>query len=385
MAFGLYIHWPYCQTKCPYCDFNSHVVAKIDQKRWISAYQAEISRLAAKCPDEVLQTIFIGGGTPSLMDPEVVAAIIDSARKAWRWSNDVEITMEANPGSVEADRFAGYRMAGVNRVSLGIQALNDTDLRMLGRLHNADEARRAIRIAHDTFDRVNIDLIYARQNQTVAAWRDELHEAMELGTRHLSLYQLTIEEGTVFSRRFAVGQLRGLPDEDRAVDMFMATQEICDAAGLPAYEVSNHAVPGEESRHNTLYWQGGRYAGIGPGAHGRIGIGSQRRATEAIRDPAIWLSAVERKGSGDLLVSPLSAMERAEELLMMGLRIREGLSWDLLQAEGIARGPWPKLDQMIADNFVIADAFGIRTTLEGRLLLNTLVAELATDVPLLSV
>lgn len=385
MAFGLYIHWPYCQTKCPYCDFNSHVVAKIDQKRWISAYQAEIARLAAECPDEVLQTIFIGGGTPSLMDPEVVAAIIDSARKAWRWSNDVEITMEANPGSVEADRFAGYRMAGVNRVSLGIQALNDTDLRMLGRLHNADEARRAIRIAHDTFDRVNIDLIYARQNQTVAAWRDELHEAMELGTRHLSLYQLTIEEGTVFSRRFAVGQLRGLPDEDRAVDMFMATQEICDAAGLPAYEVSNHAVPGEESRHNTLYWQGGRYAGIGPGAHGRIGIGSQRRATEAIRDPAIWLSAVERKGSGDLLVSPLSAMERAEELLMMGLRIREGLSWDLLQAEGIARGPWPKLDQMIADNFVIADAFGIRTTLEGRLLLNTLVAELATDVPLLSV
>lgn len=385
MAFGLYIHWPYCETKCPYCDFNSHVVARIDQKRWISAYQAEIFRLAAECPDEVLQTIFIGGGTPSLMDPEVVAAIIDSARKAWRWSNDVEITMEANPGSVEADRFAGYRMAGVNRVSLGIQALNDTDLRMLGRLHDADEARRAIRIAHDTFDRVNIDLIYARQNQTVTAWRDELHEAMDLGTRHLSLYQLTIEEGTVFSRRFAAGQLRGLPDEDRAVDMFMATQEICDAAGLPAYEVSNHAVPGEESRHNTLYWQGGRYAGIGPGAHGRIGTGDQRRATEAIRDPAIWLSAVERKGSGNLLVSPLSAMERAEELLMMGLRIREGLSWDLLQAEGIARGPWPKLDQMIADNFVISDAEGIRTTLEGRLLLNTLVAELATDVPLISV
>lgn len=385
MAFGLYIHWPYCQTKCPYCDFNSHVAAHIDQKRWISAYEHEIQRLAAECPDEILETIFIGGGTPSLMDPEVVYAIIESARKAWRWSNDVEITMEANPGSVEAGRFAGYRAAGVNRVSLGIQALNDADLKLLGRMHSADEARKAIAIAHATFDRVNIDLIYARQNQTLEQWRSELDEALSLGTRHLSLYQLTIEDGTVFGRRFAAGQLRGLPDEDRAVDMFMTTQEVCDRAGLLAYEVSNHAVPGEESRHNRLYWQGGRYAGIGPGAHGRIGRGDQRRATEAIREPTLWLSAVERKGSGDLLSTPLSAMDRAEELLMMGLRVREGLSWELLSAEGIARGPWPKLDLMIEEKFVIADDEGIRTTLEGRLLLNTLVAELATDVPLISV
>lgn len=385
MAFGLYIHWPYCQTKCPYCDFNSHVAAHIDQKRWISAYEHEIQRLAAECPDEILETIFIGGGTPSLMDPEVVYAIIESARKAWRWSNDVEITMEANPGSVEAGRFAGYRAAGVNRVSLGIQALNDGDLKLLGRMHSADEARKAIGIAHSTFDRVNIDLIYARQNQTLEQWRSELDEALSLGTRHLSLYQLTIEDGTVFGRRFAAGQLRGLPDEDRAVDMFMTTQEVCDRAGLLAYEVSNHAVPGEESRHNRLYWQGGRYAGLGPGAHGRIGRGDQRRATEAIREPTLWLSAVERKGSGDLLSTPLSAMDRAEELLMMGLRVREGLSWELLAAEGIARGPWPKLDLMIEEKFVIADDEGIRTTLEGRLLLNTLVAELATDVPLISV
>lgn len=386
MAFGLYIHWPYCQTKCPYCDFNSHVVAKIDQKRWVSAYAAEIQRLGEACPDEVVQTIFIGGGTPSLMDPEVVASIIDSARKTWRWGNDVEITMEANPGSVEAGRFKGYRDAGVNRVSLGIQALNDSDLRLLGRLHSAEEAKKAIEIAHNTFDRVNIDLIYARQNQTVEAWRDELNHALSLGTRHLSLYQLTIEDGTVFGRRFAAGQLRGLPDEDRAVDMFMATQEICDAAGLPAYEVSNHAVPGEESRHNTLYWQGGRYAGIGPGAHGRIGKGNERRATEAIRDPAIWLSAVERKGSGDLLVTPLSHMERAEELLMMGLRISEGLTWRLMEQEGIQRdAPWPKLKQMVEDGFVTVDDYSIRATMEGRLLLNTLVAELATDVPLQSV
>jgi len=385
MAFGLYIHWPYCQTKCPYCDFNSHVSAHIDQKRWISAYRHEIQRLANECPDEILETIFIGGGTPSLMDPEVVAAIIDSARKAWRWSNDVEITMEANPGSVEARRFAGYRDAGVNRVSLGIQALNDADLKLLGRMHSADEARRAIGIAHSTFDRVNIDLIYARQNQTLEQWRAELDEALKLGTRHLSLYQLTIEDGTVFGRRFAAGQLRGLPDEDRAVAMFMATQEVCDRAGLLAYEVSNHAIPGEESRHNRLYWQGGRYAGIGPGAHGRIGRGDLRRATEAIREPVLWLSAVERKGSGDLLSTPLSAMDRAEELLMMGMRVREGLSWDLLASEGISRGPWPKLDLMVAEKFVIADEHGIRTTLEGRLLLNTLVAELATDVPLTSV
>jgi coproporphyrinogen III oxidase-like Fe-S oxidoreductase len=292
--------------------------------------------------------------------------------------------MEANPGSVEAGRFAGYRAAGVSRVSLGIQALNDSDLKLLGRMHSAAEARKAIEIAHSTFDRVNIDLIYARQNQTLEQWKSELSQALDLGTRHLSLYQLTIEDGTVFGRRFAAGQLRGLPDEDRAVDMFMATQEICDTAGLPAYEVSNHAVPGEESRHNRLYWQGGRYAGIGPGAHGRIGLRDQRRATEAIREPTLWLSAVERKGSGDLLITPLSAMDRAEELLMMGLRVREGLSWDILAREGIARGPWPKLDLMIEEKFVVADEHGIRTTLEGRLLLNTLVAELATDVPLIS-
>jgi putative oxygen-independent coproporphyrinogen III oxidase len=324
-GFGLYIHWPFCQSKCPYCDFNSHVAAKVDQSKWLEAYLAEIERAGTETNGKTLQSIFFGGGTPSLMDPEIVGRIIDSARRTWPMSNAPEITLEANPTSVEAGRFAAYGMAGVNRVSIGVQALNDVDLRRLGRMHSANEALKAIEIARSIFSRVNFDLIYARQGQGANDWRAELQQALQLGPTHLSLYQLTIEEGTVFYERQARGQLDGLPDEDLAADMFLMTQDLCAEAGLPAYEVSNHAVPGEESRHNATYWRGGDYVGIGPGAHGRLTLRGSRVATECIADPAKWMSSVQATGSGELPRTELSREKAASEYLLMGLRMYEGI------------------------------------------------------------
>ncbi|MCY4179927.1 MAG: radical SAM family heme chaperone HemW, partial [Litoreibacter sp.] len=277
-GFGLYIHWPYCQAKCPYCDFNSHVVAKIDQGQWATAYLAELDRTALETEGRVLDTVFFGGGTPSLMDPKLIDQITDRIRRNWSLANNFEATMEANPSSVEADRFAAYRLAGIDRVSLGIQALNDPDLKALGRLHSVSEARTALDIAKSTFDRVSFDLIYARQNQTPGEWRAELTQALTFGTDHLSLYQLTIEDGTAFGDRFAIGKLCGLPDEDHAADMYEITQELTEAAGLPAYEVSNHARPSQESRHHLIYWRGGDYIGIGPGAQGRLTLSNKRVA-----------------------------------------------------------------------------------------------------------
>jgi len=382
MSFGLYVHWPWCESKCPYCDFNSHVAERIDADRWIRAYRAEIRRVAETSGDEVLSTIFFGGGTPSLMPPAVVDAVIDEARKAWRGTNDIEISMEANPGSVDAARFQGYRSAGVNRVSLGIQSLDDQHLRLLGRKHGVDEALRAIDVAMATFDRVNIDLIYARQHQTQDDWRAELQRAIAIGTHHMSLYQLTIEDGTVFGRRHEAGQLRGLPDEDRSVDMYVMTNEICEAAGMPAYEISNHARPGQECRHNLIYWQGGQYAAVGPGAHGRVGRGNARRATEAIRDPGAWLKAVDA-GSGESLSQPLNAIERLEETILMGLRLSSGLDLARLRVDGAnPDAPWTSLDTMIEDGFLKRDGDLLKTTMPGRLLLNTIVAELAADLPM---
>ena len=264
-GFGLYIHWPFCEAKCPYCDFNSHVARTIDQERWKKAYVSEIDRYARLLPNRVLNTVYFGGGTPSLMDPGVVAEIVDRIRRSWPTSNDLEITLEANPGSVEAGRFAAYAEAGVSRVSMGIQALNDADLRRLGRIHSVADAYQASDIARKYFDRVSFDLMYARQDQTVTAWRAELQQALSMAVDHLSLYQLTIEPARAFGDRFARGKLRGLPDEDRAGDMYDVTQDVCSAAGLHAYEVSNHAAPGAESRHNLVYWRYGDYAGIGPG------------------------------------------------------------------------------------------------------------------------
>ncbi len=260
--FGIYIHWPFCQSKCPYCDFNSHVAEKIDESRWAKAYLAELDRTAVETSGQQVASVFFGGGTPSLMPPEIVAAILDKIRARWVVANDWEVTLEANPGSVEAGQFRAFRHAGVNRVSMGIQALDDTALRRLGRLHSVAEARAAFDIARDTFDRVSFDLIYARQDQTLAAWKAELFEALSMAIDHLSLYQLTVEPGTAFGDRLARGRLGGLPDEDRSVDMYELTQELCAERGLEGYEVSNHARSGSKSRHNLIYWRAGDYVGV---------------------------------------------------------------------------------------------------------------------------
>jgi len=326
-GFGLYVHWPFCQAKCPYCDFNSHVADRIDQARWREAYLKEIAFYAGLVPDRVLTSIFFGGGTPSLMEPESVAEVIAAARRAWPVANDLEVTLEANPTSVEAGRFAAYADAGVNRVSLGVQALNDDDLRRLGRRHSVAEAIQAFEIAREFFVRTSFDLIYARQDQGLADWRAELGRALDLAVDHLSLYQLTIEGGTAFGDRYAAGKLRGLPEEDLAADMYEATQDICGAAGLEGYEVSNHAKPGSESRHNLIYWRYGDYVGIGPGAHGRLTLYGQRHATEAWRAPEKWLNSVAT-GSGESLRDPLPLAEQATEYLLMGLRLRDGIDME---------------------------------------------------------
>ena len=324
-GFGLYIHWPFCQAKCPYCDFNSHVVAHIDQKAWQDAYLSEIERIGAETPGRILRSVFFGGGTPSLMDPDVVDAILTKVRATWPIANDIEITLEANPTSVEAGRFAGYRDAGVNRVSMGIQALNDADLKALGRLHSAHEAMQAFDIARHVFDRVSFDLIYARQGQSIQDWEKELRQALGLAVDHLSLYQLTIEDGTAFGDRYAAGKLRGLPDDDVAADMYAVTQEVCGSAGFASYEVSNHARPDCESIHNKIYWKYGDYAGIGPGAHGRLTLGGTRYATEAPLAPAMWLSQVRKTGNGDRSCEELQRADQFVEFLLMGMRLREGV------------------------------------------------------------
>jgi putative oxygen-independent coproporphyrinogen III oxidase len=381
MSFGLYIHWPWCEAKCPYCDFNSHVDNRVDQRRWSAALQGEIRRMAALCPDEILETIFIGGGTPSLMSPDVVGDAILAARSSWRTGNDIEITMEANPGSVEAGRFRAYREAGVNRVSLGVQALNDTHLKLLGRKHSAEDAINAISIAASTFDRVNLDLIYGRQYQTELDWQTELRRALSFGTEHLSLYQLTIEDGTMFGRRHAEGRLPGLPDEDRALALYTITEELTNAAGLAAYEVSNHARTGSECRHNLVYWRSGRWAAIGPGAHGRLGQGSARVATEAIRDPALWLASVEQDGNGNLPDEPLDHKAVVEELLLMGLRLTEGVSLERIRQEGVMLEGWPSLDELVETGFLVLDSH-LSATAKGRVLLNPLIGKLCSDLPL---
>jgi putative oxygen-independent coproporphyrinogen III oxidase len=378
-GFGLYIHWPFCQSKCPYCDFNSHVAAGIDQTRWLRAFEVEIDRVGTLTQGRILNTVFFGGGTPSLMEAATVQGILDRIRATWTLANDVEITLEANPGSVEAARFEGYAKAGVNRVSLGIQSLDPDDLRRLGRMHSVEEAAEAITIAQSTFGRVSIDLIYARQNQTLPDWRDELRRALEFGTSHLSLYQLTIEDGTVFGEMHAKNLLRGLPKEDLAADMFEVTQEITANAGLPAYEVSNHARPGDESRHNLIYWRMGDYAGIGPGAHGRLTLDSQRFATEAERQPTPWLNrTLAQPGSAEAR-ERLSPDDRAAEYLMFALRLREGAS--LSRFEALAQRPLSPtaLAEMTELGFLLRDSDQIRTSESGIIMLNGILRALLAD------
>lgn len=371
-GFGLYLHWPFCQAKCPYCDFNSHVVAQIDQNAWEAAYLSEISRIGELTQGRVLRSVFFGGGTPSMMDPGLVDAVLTRIRATWPLANDIEITLEANPTSVEAGRFAGYRDAGVNRVSMGIQALNDADLKALGRLHSRDEALRAFEIARNVFDRVSFDLIYARQGQTLAGWEAELREALGLALDHLSLYQLTIEDGTAFGDRYAAGKLRGLPDDDLSADMYALTQDVCAAAGFDGYEVSNHAKPGNESLHNQVYWRYGDYAGIGPGAHGRLSLGGQRYATEAGSAPLAWLAQVQKTGNGDLARSLLDEDARATERLLMGMRLTEGVLLERLDI--------PKLSIKINDlrdmGMVRTTADRLQVTEAGRPVLNAVLRAL---------
>jgi putative oxygen-independent coproporphyrinogen III oxidase len=333
-GFGLYVHWPFCMAKCPYCDFNSHVAARIDQGRWQRAYLHEIDRIGAETRGRVLRSVFFGGGTPSLMAPEVVDSILTRVRATWPLANDIEITLEANPTSVEAGRFRAFREAGINRVSVGVQALHDADLKALGRLHTVAEARSAVEVARTHFDRMSFDLIYARQDQTPAAWRRELETALGFCGEHLSLYQLTIEDGTAFGDRHAAGRLRGLPGEDRMSDLYTVTQEITAAAGLGAYEVSNHARADAESRHNLIYWRHGDYAGIGPGAHGRLTLGGVRQATEAVKAPQAWLDRVETAGTGEGPREALTREDQRAEFLMMGLRLAEGVDRGRLAAFG---------------------------------------------------
>jgi oxygen-independent coproporphyrinogen-3 oxidase len=378
-GFGLYLHWPFCQSKCPYCDFNSHVAAKIDQSKWLAAFEAEIDRVGALTEGRVLNAVFFGGGTPSLMEAATVQGILDRVRATWTLANDVEITLEANPGSVEAARFEGYARAGVNRVSLGIQSLDADGLRRLGRMHSVDEALAAIDLAKSVFDRVSFDLIYARQDQTLSAWRDELCRALDLGTSHLSLYQLTIEDGTVFGQMHAKDLLRGLPEEDLAADMFELTQEVTAEAGLPAYEVSNHARPGDESRHNLIYWRMGDYAGIGPGAHGRLTLASGRIATEAERMPAAWLNRTLASPGAAEVVERLGSADRASEYLMFALRLREGAS--LTRFADLANAPLSAtaIADLVGLGLLAQDGDRIHTTDSGVMMLNAILRRLLAD------
>ncbi|AXI44626.1 coproporphyrinogen III oxidase [Sulfitobacter sp. SK012] len=323
-GFGIYIHWPFCEAKCPYCDFNSHVARHIDQAAWRDAYLTELKRAASEVPGRIVNAVFFGGGTPSLMDPDTVAEVIAEIRRLWPTSNDLEITLEANPSSVEAGRFAQYRDGGVTRISMGIQALNDADLKRLGRIHTAKEALAAFDTARGIFERVSFDLIYARQDQTLAAWETELNQALSMAIDHMSLYQLTVEDGTAFGDRYAAGKLRGLPADNLSADMYDLTQEICEDAGMTSYEVSNHARDGAQSRHNLIYWRYGDYVGIGPGAHGRLTIGGSKFATTCYSNPKRWLDGVSLAQT-EQPRETLSQGDQATEMLLMGLRLKEGI------------------------------------------------------------
>ena len=374
-GFGLYVHWPFCAAKCPYCDFNSHVTDFVDQRRWRTALLTELDHWADRVGPRVLSSIFFGGGTPSMMPVETVAAVIEAATRRWTPANSLEVTLEANPTSADAARFAGYVDAGVNRMSVGLQALNDQDLNLLGRLHTAKEGRRAFDMAASILDRVSFDLIYARQHQTVAAWTAELTEALSFAGEHLSLYQLTIEDGTAFGRRHARQKLPGLPNEDLAVDLWNATQDLTGRAGLPRYETSNHGRLGAESRHNSIYWNGGDWVGIGPGAHGRISDKMVRRAIATERMPGRWLELVETVGAGTVEDELLPQTEIAEEYLLMGLRQTGGID---VEHYGGTDGLLNRRNMisMIESGLLVLDGSMLRTTEQGALLLNTILAEL---------
>ena len=372
---ALYIHWPFCESKCPYCDFNSHVADTVDQDRWAAAFCAELSHFANETKGKIVSSIFFGGGTPSLMTPATIEAVLEAIDSHWRLDPKVEITLEANPSSVEANRFAGFRSAGVNRVSLGVQALDDDVLQFLGRRHSLDEALSAIEIAAKTFSRFSFDLIYARPGQTVAAWRGELKEAIGRAGSHISVYQLTIEPGTAFHKDRV-----STVDEETGADLYEATQEILETAGLPAYEISNHARPGDESRHNLTYWRMGSWLGIGPGAHSRMQINDTTAAFHHWRAPDKWLETVESLGHGTAKRTILRPEDDRTETIMMGLRLRDGIDRQHfenrfgLSFEDVLETTI--LNDLIEDGFLTCDDHALRATAKGRQCLNSVLARL---------
>ncbi len=381
--FAVYVHWPFCAAKCPYCDFNSHVRHKpVDQEVYVEAYVREIAHMAMLAPNRTVTSIFFGGGTPSLMEPDTVGTILDAIASKWTIAGDAEITLEANPTSVEARRFKGYRQRGVNRVSLGVQSLRDEQLKFLGRLHSADEAKAAIGLAREIFPRLSFDLIYARPNQRTDDWAVELEEAIILAADHLSLYQLTIEQGTPFYDLHRKGKF-AVPDPDQAAELYELTHEITSAHGLPAYEISNYAAPGEGSRHNLAYWRYNDYAGIGPGAHGRLTINDRKVATACQRNPEIWWQKVmagdNQSGHGMDEYEVLSGSEAADEMLLMGLRLREGI--DPLRHQQMAGSPIDggRIMQLAKEGFLEMSSNGkLRATQQGSMVLDAIVADLAT-------
>ncbi|HTY68159.1 MAG TPA: radical SAM family heme chaperone HemW [Alphaproteobacteria bacterium] len=378
-AFAIYVHWPFCRSKCPYCDFNSHVRDRIDEESWRGALLAELDHYAELAPGRVVTSVFFGGGTPSLMAPGTAEAVLQRIARRWELAADAEITLEANPNSAEAEHFAGFRAAGINRMSIGVQALEDRALRFLGRAHDAAEARRAIGAAQRQFGRYSFDLIYARPRQTIAEWTRELRDALTMASDHLSVYQLTIEPGTAFHAAHARGEVV-LPSEDEAAELFEATQDILATAGLPAYEISNHARRGSECRHNLAYWRYDDYVGVGPGAHGRLTLDGKKVATRQERAPETWLAAVRARGHATAEAREIAPRDAAEEALMMGLRLTEGIAADEFRHrtgidldDALDRS---RLTDLIGGGFVVHDPLGLRATRDGRRVLNAVLAQL---------
>ncbi|MGC2141876.1 MAG: radical SAM family heme chaperone HemW [Methylovirgula sp.] len=377
-GFGVYVHWPFCLSKCPYCDFNSHVRSEpIDERRFVAAIKSELAHRASLTPGRVVRSIYFGGGTPSLMQASSVSAILEAIGALWQQGPQIEVTLEANPSSVEAGRFREYRSAGVNRVSIGVQSFNDTALKMLGRLHNAAEANAALDVAASIFERYSFDLIYARPQQSVKEWRAELKTALARGSDHLSLYQLTIEPDTIYERLYRAGKLL-MPDADTGRAFWDTTQELTSAANLPAYEVSNHARPGAESRHNLIYWRYGEYVGVGPGAHGRINTPNGRRAQATERHPEMWLTVVETDGQAFVEDEILSSEERGDEFLLMGLRLSEGIEPARFEAVAGKRLDPARIASLVSEGMVeVTPAGRIRVSAEGFPVLDAVVADLA--------
>jgi oxygen-independent coproporphyrinogen-3 oxidase len=375
---ALYVHWPFCVSKCPYCDFNSHVRAEIDQQQWREALLADLAHEARLLPGRRLTSIFFGGGTPSLMEPATVEAVIDAAAGHWAPADQIEITLEANPNSVEAARFADLALAGVNRLSLGLQSFDDQALAFLGRAHSAREGWRALETAQKRFRRVSFDLIYALPGDSESSWSATLAQALSLGTSHLSLYQLTIEPGTRFASMVAKGAFEPL-DADASAALYELTDDMTSAAGLPSYEISNHARPGRESRHNLTYWLYGDYAGVGPGAHGRrSGMRTARH-----KKPENFLSSIARNGHGMVEELPLSAIEAADEALVMGLRLREGIDVEAIAARFDLSSivDWARVERLVGSGHLARDGPRIAATASGRLLLDHLLGEIALAAP----